>query len=160
MERKKLRLTSLMAILVVSISLQLVDPCNGKKQSKKSAKPPLYRLQVTGQEEFQLRKNQNPCAVLTKYSQDIAQRAQMEFSTVFNQLYDTILEQLIKLWDSIKAHKELKVDDSFFVRCEPVTITSEWDSKLTAQMTQVPSTSRKKRHKTLLGMSAYTWRLN
>ncbi|XP_065181152.1 aspartyl/asparaginyl beta-hydroxylase-like [Sycon ciliatum] len=121
-------------------------------RSKTKEKPIIYRLQVTGQEEFVLRKDQNPCSVLLKYCTEVADRAQLDFATVFDQLYNTVLDQLIKLWDSLKAHKDLKTDETLFVRCEPVSIADEMESKLNTQAMKVTAARRASRHKKLLGL--------
>ena len=55
--------------------------------------------QVTGQKEFQILKGDNPCKVLKKYSKTLvsASNNQLDYPSVFNQLYDTISAQLIKV---------------------------------------------------------------
>ena len=82
----------------------------------KKEKAVVHRTSVTGQDDLVFRDGDNPCKVLKKYCKSLT--PQYPFESCVSQLHPLVLKQLAgSLWSSI--HSKLKVDESFFIDCEP-----------------------------------------
>lgn len=110
--RYTLLLHSLVLSLLLSYSSVHVD---GKKE-----KETLHRLPITGQADLVFKVGDNPCKVLKKYCKSLQPR--FTYETCFSQLHPVAIQQLSQLWE--KVRERLKVDETFFIDCEPIKYIS------------------------------------
>lgn len=80
----------------------------------------LHRLSVTGMEDIVFREGDNPCKVLKRYCKALS--PQFPFDSCFAQLHPAVIQQLAAVWESV--HARLKVDEGFFIDCEPFKFRS------------------------------------
>lgn len=102
----KLTLAGVLLLLLTWIS------CHYEVLSKKEV---LHRLPVTGQNDLIFKDGDNPCKVLKKYCKSLAPT--FTYDSCFTQLHPIIIQQLAADWD--RVHARLKVDETFFIDCEP-----------------------------------------
>jgi aspartate beta-hydroxylase len=82
----------------------------------KRSKAEVHRVSVTGQKDLVFLESDNPCKVLKKYCKSISK--EIPYDHCFSQLHPLVLQQLTSLWSNV--YKKMKVEDSFFVNCEPL----------------------------------------
>lgn len=96
----------------ISLLLLTLISCHSEVLSKKDI---LHRLPVTGQNDLMFKDGDNPCKVLKRYCKSLAPA--FTFDSCFSQLHPIIIQQLAANWDNL--HTRLKVDETFFIDCEP-----------------------------------------
>ncbi len=100
--------------LLLILSGCLPDAILGKKEV-------LHRLPVTGQQDIVFKEGDNPCKVLKKYCKSLVPA--FTFETCFVQLHPIVIQQITTDWE--KVHTKFKVDESFFIDCEPVKYNAD-----------------------------------
>lgn len=84
----------------------------------KRSKAEVHKISVTGQRDLVFLEGDNPCKVLKKYCKSIGK--EVSYDSCFSQLHPLVLKQLTSLWSNV--HKKIKVEDSFFIDCQPLDI--------------------------------------
>lgn len=82
----------------------------------KKEKAILHRLPITGQADLVFKEGDNPCKVLKKYCKSL--QPNFAYEACFGQLHPVAIQQLSLLWDRVRD--KLKVDETFFIDCEPL----------------------------------------
>lgn len=100
-------------ILLASLSLQKWCVIQAKR-----SKPEVHRITVTGQDDLIFLEGDNPCKVLKKYCKSIGPA--VSYDACFSQIHPLVLHQFTSVWASV--YKKIKVEDSFFVDCQPLDI--------------------------------------
>lgn len=99
--------------LLVSISLQRWPVSQAKKSREE-----VHRITVTGQDDLVFYSGDNPCKVLRKYCKSIT--SEIPFDSCFSQIHPLVVHQFTSTWSRI--FQKVKVEDSFFVDCQPLDI--------------------------------------
>lgn len=81
----------------------------------KKEKTIVHRISVTGQNDLVFKEGENPCKVLKKYCKTLS--PQYQYDACFAQLHPLVIKQLATVWNTVS--KKLKVDEGFFIDCEP-----------------------------------------
>ena len=84
----------------------------------KRSKEELHRVSITGQDDLVFHEGDNPCKVLKKYCKSLG--TSVPYAACFSQLHPLVLQQLASIWTTI--FKKIKVEDSFFVDCQPLDL--------------------------------------
>lgn len=100
----------LLSILLVGVG-RILPTTIAKKE-----KEVLHRLPITGQKDLTFKEGDNPCKVLKKYCKSLA--PEYTYTACFTQLHPVVIQQLSAFWD--RLHSRLKVDETFFIDCEPL----------------------------------------
>ena len=89
--------------------------CGWLPLAPQAKKEVLHRLPVTGQADLVFKEGENPCKVLKKYCKSLVPT--YTYETCFVQLHPIVIQQLAADWDRVQTR--MKVDESFFIDCEP-----------------------------------------
>lgn len=111
-----------MAVLVAFLLFMALTLEQNSIDAKRT-KLEVHKVSVTGRKDLIFYEGDNPCKVLKKYCKSIS--SQVPYDSCFDQLHPLVLHQLSAIWSNVI--RKLKVDDSFFIDCEPVD-TSEFAS--------------------------------
>lgn len=111
----------LMCCYVLLVTTSLQKWCT--TQAKRS-KEQVHQITVTGQDDLVFFAGDNPCKTLRKYCKSIG--SEIPYDLCFSQIHPLVLQQFTSTWSSI--FKKIKVEDSFFVDCQPLDIQELKDS--------------------------------
>lgn len=102
--------------------------------AKKASKEVIHRLAITGLKDLELHEEDNPCKTIRQYCRGLVGQV-VSYDQCFQQLHMHTSQQVSKLWDVLAPR--LNVDESFFVDCEPLSV-----SKSDFEESPVPGTAR------------------